>query len=247
MVTHGWVVHPIERAHELVAAFREVVEIGADELWCDELGLALPARTSGPWPGGRSFGSPSCTAAPRRRDRDLAGCEPSVRHSWTQSRASRTWAQHTADEEMQWGHRFYMKSGFMPPARRGRRRLRDHVQRAPEDGGCASGRGPGDARSPTSQRTRPPLPAARRYWIAAETVWDDRLPDEAHRAWTRTAMADLDAVHDRTARYVNDVAESGEDVVRSVYGAAKYQRLVALKRAWDPDNVFRLNQNIRPA
>ena len=48
-------------------------------------------------------------------------------------------------------------------------------------------------------------------------------------------------------RYVNDVAESGDDgIVRSVYGDAKYERLVALKRAWDPDNVFRLNQNIRP-
>jgi FAD/FMN-containing dehydrogenase len=47
-------------------------------------------------------------------------------------------------------------------------------------------------------------------------------------------------------RYVNDVAETGEDVVRSVYGDAKYERLVALKRAWDPDNVFRLNQNVRP-
>jgi len=47
-------------------------------------------------------------------------------------------------------------------------------------------------------------------------------------------------------RYVNDVAETGDDVVRSVYGDAKYERLVGLKRAWDPDNVFRLNQNIRP-
>ena len=47
-------------------------------------------------------------------------------------------------------------------------------------------------------------------------------------------------------RYVNDVSEAGEDLGASIYGAAKYERLVALKRAWDPDNVFRLNQNVRP-
>jgi hypothetical protein len=34
--------------------------------------------------------------------------------------------------------------------------------------------------------------------------------------------------------------------VRSIYGDAKYERLVQLKRTWDPDNVFRLNQNIVP-
>ena len=47
-------------------------------------------------------------------------------------------------------------------------------------------------------------------------------------------------------RYVNDVIEAGDDVARMIYGDAKYDRLVALKREWDPDNVFRLNQNIRP-
>jgi Berberine and berberine like len=46
--------------------------------------------------------------------------------------------------------------------------------------------------------------------------------------------------------YFNDVAEVGEDVTRSVYGEAKYKRLVALKRTWDPENLFRLNQNLRP-
>jgi FAD/FMN-containing dehydrogenase len=35
-------------------------------------------------------------------------------------------------------------------------------------------------------------------------------------------------------------------VVRSVYGDAKYELLVDLKRRWDPDNVFRLNQNVKP-
>ena len=32
----------------------------------------------------------------------------------------------------------------------------------------------------------------------------------------------------------------------SIYGEEKYERLVSLKRAWDPENVFRLNQNVRP-
>ena len=35
-------------------------------------------------------------------------------------------------------------------------------------------------------------------------------------------------------------------VARVIYGDAKYDLLRALKRVWDPDNVFRLNQNIQP-
>jgi FAD/FMN-containing dehydrogenase len=58
-------------------------------------------------------------------------------------------------------------------------------------------------------------------------------------------MADLEPFLS-TGRYVNDLSDTGGDVVRSVYGPAKYERLVALKRTWDPDNVFRLNQNVRP-
>jgi hypothetical protein len=45
---------------------------------------------------------------------------------------------------------------------------------------------------------------------------------------------------------LNDMVESGDDVVRGIYGSEKYERLVELKRAYDADNVFRLNQNIRP-
>ena len=64
-------------------------------------------------------------------------------------------------------------------------------------------------------------------------------------AWGRSTMA---AIEPFTAggHYVNDMVETGDDVARSVYGDAKYDRLVDLKRRYDPDNVFRLNQNIRP-
>jgi hypothetical protein len=38
-----------------------------------------------------------------------------------------------------------------------------------------------------------------------------------------------------------------EERVRSTYGEEKYDKLVALKDRWDPDNLFRLNQNIKPS
>ena len=82
-------------------------------------------------------------------------------------------------------------------------------------------------------------------WLAAEALWDDDALDERCRSWGRDALADL-AQFASGGRYVNDVAEVGADVARMVYGDAKYERLVALKREWDPDNVFRLNQNVRP-
>jgi FAD/FMN-containing dehydrogenase len=46
--------------------------------------------------------------------------------------------------------------------------------------------------------------------------------------------------------YVNFLMEEGEERVREAYGSEKYDRLKALKRRWDPDNLFRLNQNISP-
>jgi FAD/FMN-containing dehydrogenase len=47
--------------------------------------------------------------------------------------------------------------------------------------------------------------------------------------------------------YVNYLgADAGGDAIRAAYGPA-YERLVKLKDAYDPDNVFRLNQNIRPS
>jgi FAD/FMN-containing dehydrogenase len=47
--------------------------------------------------------------------------------------------------------------------------------------------------------------------------------------------------------YVNSIADAGESEVRRAYPAANLARLAALKREYDPDNVFHLNQNIRPA
>jgi hypothetical protein len=82
------------------------------------------------------------------------------------------------------------------------------------------------------------------YWISAETMWSDPALDDPCREWSRAAIAGM-APFAAESQYVNDVAEVGGDA-RSIYGEAKYDRLAALKRTWDPENVFRLNQNVRP-
>jgi FAD/FMN-containing dehydrogenase len=84
------------------------------------------------------------------------------------------------------------------------------------------------------------------FWLAAETLWDDPARDDDFRPWSREALESVQP-YATEGRYVNDVAETGIDVTRTIYGPAKHDRLAALKRVWDPDNVFRLNQNIRPA
>jgi hypothetical protein len=46
--------------------------------------------------------------------------------------------------------------------------------------------------------------------------------------------------------YLNFEPDAGEERIRAGYGAEKYARLVALKDEWDPENLFRINQNIKP-
>jgi FAD/FMN-containing dehydrogenase len=67
---------------------------------------------------------------------------------------------------------------------------------------------------------------------------------EEERAWARGLWSALQPHH--TSVYVNFLMEEGPERVRQAYGAEKYDRLKALKRRWDPANLFQLNQNIPP-
>jgi len=87
--------------------------------------------------------------------------------------------------------------------------------------------------------------------LAAEMVTVDgglvraSAEDDAHIGWARDLA---NALEPHTAgAYVNFIGDTGADRVRAAYPPAIYDRLASVKRRYDPDNVFRLNQNIPPA
>jgi FAD/FMN-containing dehydrogenase len=69
---------------------------------------------------------------------------------------------------------------------------------------------------------------------------------DAHIAWARALAEDVKP-HTTDGVYLNYTSDVGDDRVRSAYGPEKYDRLVGLKDRYDPDNLFRLNQNIKPS
>ncbi len=82
------------------------------------------------------------------------------------------------------------------------------------------------------------------FVLNAVTGWHDPDAGTAHRDWARaTVAAAADASTGRA--YVNFLGDA--DAARAAYGEEAYGRLVSLKNAYDPTNVFRLNQNIEPS
>lgn len=83
------------------------------------------------------------------------------------------------------------------------------------------------------------------HCLTVAAGWDDP-GDAAHVEWCRRSW---DRLQDWSCGggYVNHLAaDEGPDRVRQAYGPATFDRLVELKRRYDPTNVFHLNQNIEP-
>ncbi len=83
------------------------------------------------------------------------------------------------------------------------------------------------------------------FELVAAARWDDPAEDPDRMAAARAAVAPLTAYS--SGMYLNTLSDEGAAGVRRAFPAAKLARLAALKRTYDPANVFHLNQNIAPA
>jgi FAD/FMN-containing dehydrogenase len=114
----------------------------------------------------------------------------------------------------------------------------DHSQLALAPWGGAVARVPEDA-TPLANRGAP--------WVTHPFgLWEDPTATPENIDWVRNFRRDI-APFTNGGVYLNFIGHEGQDRIKAAFGEAKYARLARIKQDFDPDNVFRGNQNILPA
>jgi FAD/FMN-containing dehydrogenase len=89
-------------------------------------------------------------------------------------------------------------------------------------------------------------PGAGKWIIHALGIWQTEAATEHERGWVRE-WGELVEPYKHAGVPLTFTADTGDERVRGTFGEEKYARLVALKNEYDPENLFRLNQNIKPS
>lgn len=241
--------HPATDIHELWATFRDFVAAAPDTIAAIfTVALAEPAADYPDSVAGRPIIviSYNHSGAGEDVERDFApllkGPKPAKVTATSEPYLT---AQRSSDLSMAWGSRMAILGGYVAdcsPASLDA--FVAQVEHVPGDSsisvtalGGAISRVPDDAMAFTG-RTAP-------FDVSPDTAWSDPALDDANYAWVRQAMAIVEPDL-LPGRYINELSDAGPEVTRASYGDAKLDRLRSLKRAWDPNNVFRLNHNIAP-
>jgi FAD/FMN-containing dehydrogenase len=153
--------------------------------------------------------------------------------------------QSSQDANYPHGRKYYIKSGFIPTiSPQVIDVVVDHLDAAPFPTGIVSFVHQGGAISRVK-------PTATAFWHrgANHSVmlignWGDASAAASNMQWVKTGWQKIEPLTD--GFYVNEIAhDDPANKVRGTYGD-NYPRLLALKKQYDPTNLFRLNANIRP-
>jgi FAD/FMN-containing dehydrogenase len=245
--------YPIERAREVLTAFRDVMMCAPREL-CG--GLAFITAPPAPFVPEALRGRPVVAtivlwAGPESEG--VAGLaplaalgEPAVDRVGPISYAE---LQQTMDPGAPSGHRDYFKGGFMT-----------QMSDAAVDDIAALG---ADMRAPLTQIICAPLGSHTAYAEATDadsaighrgeewsfqvlSLWSDPAEDPLQKAWTKAAAETMSSYSDMVS-YPNFLTADEAADIEEAYSPAVFARLRAVKDRLDPGNVFRINNNIAPS
>jgi FAD/FMN-containing dehydrogenase len=242
-------IHPARDIQELWPIFREFMLSAPDTIAAIfTVALGEPAADYPESVGGRPIVvmSYNHSGAGEEVQRDiaplLAGPAPA---SVTATSEPYLTAQRSSDLTLAWGSRSFIMGGYvtdLAPA------VLDafvgHVERVPGESSIsvtALGGAIAHVDDDATAFTGRSVP----FDVSPDTSWTDPGLDDANAEWVRRAMAIIEPDL-LPGRYINELSDAGPELTRQSYGDAKLERLRALKRAWDPTNVFRLNHNVAP-
>jgi hypothetical protein len=84
------------------------------------------------------------------------------------------------------------------------------------------------------------------FMLSLDAIWANASDDDANIGWVRNFWKDMQR-HSTGRMYLNFPGHGeGTNLVRDAFGAEVYARLQKVKRKYDPQNLFRMNQNILP-
>jgi len=238
----GLLLHPVDQATTVLRFYRDFAAHQPDELTTYAAILTMPDGNQAValvtcYSGDMAEGE--CILAPLKLFgtplADMVGPMPYVA------------LQSMLDGAFPYGRQNYWKSGYVQAITDGAiDTITKHASAMPsphsviliQDVHGAAGRVPNDATA-FAHRDAP-------HSIAILSNWEDQTGDERNVGWTRAFFDDL-REHVLVRSYVNELGhDESTERVRAAYGD-NYDRLAVIKRTYDPDNLFCLNQNILPA
>ena len=247
MVTGGMVLWPMEQAGEVVRYYRDWIESTPNEVSGGAAVVMAPPEEFVPSAlQGKpavavipiSFGEPELLRPIREFGTpfaDLVGPMPYVE------------VQKLLDPGSPWGFRNYWKAEAVQEFSD---ELIDlvlaHAEkiRSPFDACFFQPLGGALERIPVDSTAINPNPG--KWFMHAFGIWETEAESEEELAWVRD-WGEFMEPYARAGVPLTFSADTGDERVRATFGPEKYERLVALKDKYDPENLFRLNQNIKPS
>lgn len=144
------------------------------------------------------------------------------------------------------GRRYYWKAQYLDmPGDAAFDTLLEKFASAPSAGCLAVLQQVGGAIARVAEGDTPYVNRGASYDCFPIAAWDDPADDEAHIRWVRDFWGAMQPFSTGGV-YANDLGDEGDERVRAAFGD-NCRRLAEIKEKYDPSNLFRLNQNIRPA